>query len=115
MRGLGTDHLISGPTRGLKKTASDGAHTHTDRHTDKHGDSMTESVQWGRFIEKLSLGDLISLPHKPILPSKTNILRYLPIMPLVPGYPCSVPGYHWSVPSSPGSVPACPESVPGCP
>ena len=22
----------------------------------------------------------------------------LPIMPLVPGYPCSVPGYPWSVP-----------------
>ena len=34
---------------------------------------------------------------------------FLPIMPLVPGYPCTVfgpvPGYPWS-------VPACPESVP---
>ena len=39
----------------------------------------------------------------------------LPVMPLVPGYPCSVPGYPWSVPSYPRSVPACPESVPGCP
>ena len=39
----------------------------------------------------------------------------LPIMPLVPGYPCLVPGYPWSVPGYPGSVPACPESVPGCP
>ena len=25
----------------------------------------------------------------------------LPIMPLVPGYPCSVPGYLWCVPASP--------------
>ena len=31
----------------------------------------------------------------------------LPIMPLVPGYPCSVPGYPWSVPGYPGSFPAC--------
>ena len=46
------------------------------------------------------------------LPSAVGIL---PIMPLVPGYPCSVPGYPWSVPGYPGSVPACPESVPGCP
>ena len=33
----------------------------------------------------------------------------LPIMPLVPGYPCTVPG---PVPGYPWSVPACPESVP---
>ena len=39
----------------------------------------------------------------------------LPIMPLVPGYPCSVPGYPWSVPLNLGSVPARPKSVPGCP
>ena len=32
----------------------------------------------------------------------------LPIMPPVPGYPCTVPG---PVPSYPWSVPACPESV----
>ena len=38
----------------------------------------------------------------------------LPIMPLVPGYPCSVPGYPWSASGYPRSVPACPESVPGC-
>ena len=49
MRGLGTDPVISGPMRGLKKTASDGA----NRQTDGHGDSMTESAQWGRFSEKL--------------------------------------------------------------
>ena len=33
----------------------------------------------------------------------------LPIMPPVPGYPCTVPG---PVPGYPWSVPACPESVP---
>ena len=44
-----------------------------------------------------------------------KITGILPIMPLVPGYPCSVPGYPWSVPGYPGSVPACPQLVPGCP
>ena len=44
-----------------------------------------------------------------------NLYGILPIMPLVPGYPCSVPGYPLSVPGYPGPVPACPESVPGCP
>ena len=47
MRGLGTDHVISGPMRGLKKTASDG----TNRQTSGHCDSMTESTKWGRFSE----------------------------------------------------------------
>ena len=47
MRGLGTDHVISGSMRGLRKTPSDGA----NRHTDGHGDSMTELAQWGRFSE----------------------------------------------------------------
>ena len=31
----GTDHVISGPMRGLKKTASDGANKQTDTHTDR--------------------------------------------------------------------------------
>jgi hypothetical protein len=30
----GTDHVTSGPMRGLKKTALDGAHRHSDRYTD---------------------------------------------------------------------------------
>ena len=47
--------------------------------------------------------------------SHAKSMGILPIMPLVPGYPCSVPGYPWSVPGYPESVPACPESVPGCP
>ena len=37
MRGLGTDHVISGPMRGLKKTAFDG----TDRQTDRQKDIAT--------------------------------------------------------------------------
>ena len=45
-------HVISGPMRGLKKTASDGANRHTEPQTDGHGDSKTESAQWGRFSEK---------------------------------------------------------------
>ena len=36
------------------------------------------------------------------------LMGILLIMPLVPGYPCSVPGYPWSVPGYPWSVPACP-------
>ena len=44
----GTDHVISGPMRGLgKKTAPNGA----DKQTSGHGGSMTESAQWGRFSE----------------------------------------------------------------
>ena len=50
MRGLGTDHVISGPMKGIKKkTASDGA----NRQTDGHGHSMTESAQWGQCSENL--------------------------------------------------------------
>ena len=30
----GTDHVISGPMRGLEKTAPDGANTHTHTHPD---------------------------------------------------------------------------------
>ena len=33
MRGLGTDHVISGPMRGLKKTASDGGNRQTETQT----------------------------------------------------------------------------------
>ena len=44
MKGLGTDHVISGPMWGLNKTASDGAHTHTNTHTDGHGNFKTESA-----------------------------------------------------------------------
>ena len=38
MRGLGTDHVISGPIRGQKKNACDGMTTH-DTQTDGYCDS----------------------------------------------------------------------------
>ena len=48
MRGLGTDHVIVGPMRGLKKMHP---MAQTNRQTSGHRDSMTESAQWGRFSE----------------------------------------------------------------
>ena len=44
MRGLATDHVISGPMKVLKKL-------HWKAQTDRHGNTMTESAQWGRFSE----------------------------------------------------------------
>ena len=52
MRGSETDYMISGPLRGLNKTAFDGANRQTIRQRDRHGNSMTESAHWGRFSEK---------------------------------------------------------------
>ena len=49
MRGLETDHVISGSIRGLKKNALDG----TNRQTDRHGNTMADSAQWGRFSENM--------------------------------------------------------------
>ena len=55
MRGLGTDHVISGPMRRLgKKTASNGADRQTDRQTDGHGDFMTESSQKADSVKIVS-------------------------------------------------------------
>ena len=48
MRGLGTDHVISGPKRGQQKTASDGAHTQT---TEGHTNLETESAQWANSVK----------------------------------------------------------------
>ena len=42
MRGLGTDHVNSGPIIGLKKLHPI---AQTDTQTDGHGDSKTESAQ----------------------------------------------------------------------
>ena len=50
----GTNHVISGPMGGCKKTASDGANTHTKKQTHGHRNSMTELAQWGRFSENAS-------------------------------------------------------------
>ena len=48
MRGMGTDHVISGQVRGLKKTASNGANKQTNRRT-------SQLLDWigpvGQFIE----------------------------------------------------------------
>ena len=52
MRGLGTDHVISGPMTGFKKLH---VRAQTDNHIDGHGDSMTESAPWGPFSEKNGL------------------------------------------------------------
>ena len=48
MSGLGTDHVISGPMRGLKNLHP---MAHTNRQTSGHCNSMTESAQWGRISE----------------------------------------------------------------
>ena len=48
----GTDHVISGPKKMHPMAQTD---RHPDRQTDGHGDSTTESAQWGRFSEKISL------------------------------------------------------------
>ena len=45
----GTDHVISGPMRGLQKTASDGAERQTNTQTGGHCNSVTELAQWGRL------------------------------------------------------------------
>ena len=48
----GTDHVISGPMRGLEKNCTQWrrkTNRHTDTQTHGHGDSMTESAKWGRF------------------------------------------------------------------
>ena len=47
----GTDHVTSGPMRGLGKKLHPMAQNQstTDPHTHGHGDSMTEWAQWGQF------------------------------------------------------------------
>ena len=48
----GTNHMTSGPIRGLeKKTATNAANRHTNKQKDGHGNSMIESAKWGRFSE----------------------------------------------------------------
>ena len=64
----GTDHVISGPIRGLKKLHPM-AQNH--RQTDRHGNTMSESAQWGRFSEKLVgtayyFGFILSIDNKKI-------------------------------------------------
>ena len=44
-----TDHVTSGPLRGLKHCTQ--WRNQTDRLPDGHGDSMTESAQWGHSVK----------------------------------------------------------------
>ena len=54
----GTDHVISGPMRGLGKNCTRWRRQ-TDTQTQGHGDSMTNSAQWGRVGEKM--GGVVTL------------------------------------------------------
>ena len=49
MRGLGSDHVISGPMRSLKKTAPVGANRQTEQQTDRQGNSITEPPSGSRL------------------------------------------------------------------
>ena len=51
MRGQETYRVISGPMKGLIKTASDGANTQTNRQTDGHRDSMTDLAQRAESVK----------------------------------------------------------------
>ena len=57
MRGLVTDHVISGPMRGIEreeKNAFYGTDRQTDGHTtDGHRNSKTESAQWADSVKTM--------------------------------------------------------------
>ena len=63
MRGLGTDHVISGPMRGFgKKTACNGMTFDNTQHmTDGHCNLETELAQWADLVKILHMGDTESL------------------------------------------------------
>ena len=54
----GTDHVTSGPIKGLGKKLHPMAQTNrqTHRHPGGHGDSMTETAHWGQFSEIMGNG-----------------------------------------------------------
>ena len=55
MRGLVTDHEVSGPMRGLEKTAPNGANRQTDRHSNRQTDRPTvPSSVSSKFLIKMS-------------------------------------------------------------
>ena len=47
MRGMGTDHVISGPIRGIRWCRQTNRHAEADR----HGNSMTESAKWANKVK----------------------------------------------------------------
>ena len=54
MRGMGSDHVISGPMRGLEKNSIQWrTHTNTHTHTDGHRDSKTDLGQRADSVKKL--------------------------------------------------------------
>ena len=60
MRGLGTDHVISGPMRGLKKM-------HPKAHTTTHRRKLrfkTESAPWENMVLILVIGIAFSFFHR---------------------------------------------------
>ena len=64
MKGLVTDHVISGPMRGLKKTCIR-CRKQTDRTMDGHSDSMTESAEWGQFSAYVFLYHRLNRSRRP--------------------------------------------------
>ena len=54
MQDLGTDHVISGPMKGLKKKMCPMAQKHTDTQTDGHRNSKTELAQRADSVKILN-------------------------------------------------------------
>ena len=50
MRGLGTEYVISGPTRGLKNKRMGNGHQ-TEKQTNRHVDSMTDPAQKAKSVK----------------------------------------------------------------
>ena len=51
MRALGTDHVISGPIRGLNKNCI--RCRRKNRHSGGHRNSKTESAQWDNSVKRI--------------------------------------------------------------
>ena len=63
MRGLGTDHVIPGPMRGLEKNCIRW-HKRTDRQTDRHRDSKTELAQWADSVKRFKAENTNHIQYK---------------------------------------------------
>ena len=68
MRGLETDHVISGPMRGLNKCMEDGHHTdhQKNKQRDRHVGSMTDPAQRAKSVKILPLTCQASCNTRPI-------------------------------------------------
>ena len=67
----GTDHMTSGPIRGLKKTAPDGTDRQADRQTNRvtHGENITS---YFKFF--LDLGNVLAILTFPLLQTVDSTL-----------------------------------------